>query len=414
MRKHLRPVIIIIVIALVSLAIYTLNYSGYFLTPRSREGKRILEKYLAVNHPKAKITGVKDVMGYHYKRKVEGGFDYATDYVEGYYLIGKDEYKFYVNVATGDIYTSEKLKEVKIKLANKFKTVLDLEWKSVNIDFKTSIEKQVAYGDKLILRDVFSSKLKDAATIENDLFNNKYTSFDLAIYYTGKNINKSDLENISKIRSKGRSVLSINHLTNSMDKELLNSDNISKLRKTFVNEDSVSEEFARFHFNTGRVEFKKWADSNDYSPLVLHYLKYNSVFKGKDLISEETYDIHNDLRIEFGDNSYIFYKINDKLSFDIIFKDISMFDNEKHIAIKNLMNKNDFISKYYRSHSINPQYLSKAQKDGAEAAYKNAILPKIYSLQPIAGGWVFEKTWLEHFEVITGNNAKQILKEMNK
>ena len=91
-----------------------------------------------------------------------------------------------------------------------------------------------------------------------------------------------------------------------------------------------------------------------------------------------------------------------------------MFDNEKHIAIKNLMNKNDFISKYYRSHSINPQYLSKAQKDGAEAAYKNAILPKIYSLQPIAGGWVFEKTWLEHFEVITGNNAKQILKEMNK
>ena len=411
MRKYW----LLIVAVIVGIAILTFFFFGFNLTPQSREGKRIFEEYLAKNHPNANIISVNDVTTTHYNPK--GGrykydsFDYVSDYVEGYYSIGKDKYKFYVNVKTGEIYTSEKYQEIQTKLVNTFKSLLGLEWESSKIIFNTFVRKHIRGNDTLALRGVFSSELKDVTAIEDDLFKNKDREFALTIYYKGKDIDKSYFDHIRKIKSAGRSYLDIIHFSDSIEKEAFNSDDIGKLNRT-----SARKELASFCFDNGAVWYEKWADCNDYSPLVLHYLNYckeKRFFNGNENVREEFYNIHNDLRIEVGDNSYSFFPLNDKLDFDILFTDISLFENERQVSIVNLLSKEDYVKKYYNTHKINPLYLSQAQKNSAESSFEDSMIPKKFELKKVSEGWVlFDKIddinyykALKYFKLQTGKKA---------
>lgn len=72
----------------------------FTLSPHCKEGKKIFEAYLANAHPDAKIISINDVggtAGYIYTKKdetIKGFRDVGSNYVEGYYSIGKKHINF--------------------------------------------------------------------------------------------------------------------------------------------------------------------------------------------------------------------------------------------------------------------------------------------------------------------------------
>ena len=75
------------------------------------KAKEIMTEYLAANFPDAEIT---ECGCWSF---IEESGIYITDYVDGTFQIGEDSYKYYINVYTGEVYTTYYQNEISNRLA---------------------------------------------------------------------------------------------------------------------------------------------------------------------------------------------------------------------------------------------------------------------------------------------------------
>ena len=156
---------------LLALAVFALGCAGCFSTPESRQaeqGKALMEDYLKTRGAKkASVDSARTERARTAPDQIE-----MTQFVYGKYRIDGQEYEYWVNVKTGEIYTSERMKDLEAACYDLMCAELDVDPAKCeglcNVDYidaprdnvlPAEIEDAAAYARSHLHSDAFGAYL---------------------------------------------------------------------------------------------------------------------------------------------------------------------------------------------------------------------------------------------------------------
>lgn len=145
--------------------LYLHNESSGQREQYEKNGERIITEYLETNIPDA------EVLSCYCNTVYEGDYSYITDYVQGNFSVGAEEYYYYVNVDSGDVYTTYYADEIGRRVCSRIMDRLGIE--------------NYVIGN--------SSVTKKVKTTENEQLDSDEFDKTLNIYIPG-NINQDNLD----------------------------------------------------------------------------------------------------------------------------------------------------------------------------------------------------------------------------
>ncbi|MBR1590527.1 MAG: hypothetical protein IJ657_05580 [Acidaminococcaceae bacterium] len=316
-----------------------------------KSGEKIFMDYLAKKDPKAKITEMKEItfLGSNHQFQL-------TEFAEGKYKSGSNEFIFAVNTKTKEIYSSERQKEFAEKMAKHINKKLNLQWTAVKASVYPSAllpltpldpKKHPLEEHPVTLRGMLPADIPDMDAYVKTALENKSLALSLHFLFTGKPLQAHHITVAAADTFSNNVYIELQRYPDSLKntlEQVANGINAPGLNWPVNGYACLAEETVILNKNQNAAEctYQKWDDYfyKGNVPLTLHYPAYaqHSV-KAKDgtvTKEENTVTAGKDLRVTETGSSYEFLtRDNRELHFYVFTDNLSAVENIKEIAERN-------------------------------------------------------------------------------
>ena len=317
-----------------------------------KSGEKIFMDYLEKKDPKAKITEMQEIsyLGSNHQFQL-------TEFAEGKYKSGSDEFSFAVNTKTKEIYTSERQKEFAEKMAKHVNERLNLQWTAVKASVYPSALLPLTPRDPkkhppleehpVTLRGMLPADIPDMDAYVKTALENKSLELSLHFLFTGKPLLANHITIAAADKFSNNVYIELQRYPDSLKSTLekvASAGNAPGLDWPVNEYACLAEETVILNKNENAAEcaYQKWDDYiyKGNVPLTLHYPAYaqHSV-KAKDgtvTKEENTVAAGKDLRVTETGSSYEFLTSdNRELHFYVFTDNLSAVENVKEIAERN-------------------------------------------------------------------------------
>ena len=323
------------------------EYSSSERSKLIKEGEKVFKEYLAKKHPDAKITEMKEIAYLGKNNQFQ-----LTEFAEGKWKTGNEEFLFAVNTKTGDIYTSEKTKEFKEKIAGHVNSLLDLQWTAVKADVypNTLLPLKPLNPDKpprddhpITLRGMLPAAIPDMDAYVKTALGNPSLQLSLRFLFTGKPLQPEAAATHAATGFSDRVSIELQRYPDSLKPVI---ENVSQIP------DRINPKWPRNGYaclaeetliiNGPDSTYQKWADYhfNGSVPMTVHYPAYtqrSAKTKDTSIKKEEKFvTAGKDLQITEKDSGFEFLTANNQeLKFYVFINDLASVENIKEIAERN-------------------------------------------------------------------------------